>query len=133
MNGDGDRTGESGGQPYGLAGGGGQAQAGAAPSPLGMVVFDRAELSAILTLYGRMVARGEWRDYSLDFLPQRAVFSVHRRTSDAPLYRIVKEPRLARRQGAYSVIAQGGAILRRGPELPRVLAVLEPKLRLVGA
>ncbi|MFC3695431.1 DUF2794 domain-containing protein [Chenggangzhangella methanolivorans] len=98
------------------------------------VSFDRRELQDLLTLYGRMVAAGEWRDYAIDFLRDQAVFSVFRRTSEAPLYRIEKTPRLARRQGAYAVVAAGGLILKRGPDLARVLAVLEKKtLRLVTA
>ncbi|MQT13128.1 DUF2794 domain-containing protein [Segnochrobactrum spirostomi] len=91
------------------------------------IAFDRRELDAILRLYGRMVAAGEWRDYAIDFRREEAVFSVYRRTSEMPLYRIVKAPKLARKQGAYSVVAAGGMILKRGPDLGRVLAVLEPK------
>jgi hypothetical protein len=99
----------------------------AAPAPSGLpyVTFDRRELDAILNLYGRMVARGEWRDYAIDFLKDRAVFSVFRRTSEVPLYRIEKNPKLARKQGAYSVITPTGLILKRGTELRRVLAVLD--------
>ncbi|MEW6256407.1 MAG: DUF2794 domain-containing protein [Pseudomonadota bacterium] len=96
------------------------------------VTFDRRELDRILDLYGRMVAAGEWRDYALDFLKDRAVFSIFRRAMDVPLYRIEKDPRLARKQGAYSVVSQTGLILKRGHELPRVLAVLEKPLRPVG-
>jgi len=96
--------------------------------------FDRRELDAILRLYGRKVAEGEWRDYAIDFLRDQAVFSIFRRTSEMPLYRIVKDPRLARRQGAYSVMAPGGMILKRGPDLERVLTVFEKKrdLRVVA-
>ncbi len=97
------------------------------------VRFDRTELNAILRVYGRMVAAGEWRDYAIDHLPDEAVFSVFRRTSEMPLYRISKQPKLARRQGAYSVTAAGGLILKRGHDLRQVLRVLEPKLRLVEA
>jgi hypothetical protein len=95
------------------------------------VTFDRRELDRILRLYGRMVAAGEWRDYAIDFLKDRAVFSVFRRASEVPLYRIEKDPRLARRQGAYSVISATGLIMRRGPELDRVLRVLDKSLSLV--
>jgi hypothetical protein len=95
------------------------------------VTFDRIELNRILNLYGRMVADGEWRDYSIDFLRDRAVFSVFRRASEIPLYRIEKDPRLARKQGMYSVISGTGLILRRGHELERVLLVLAPKPALV--
>nr|WP_244530834.1 DUF2794 domain-containing protein [Pseudoxanthobacter soli] len=99
-----------------------------------MIAFDRRELDAILRIYGRMVAAGEWRDYAIDFRADEAVFSIFRRTSEMPLYRIVKNPKLARKQGAYSVMAPGGMILKRGQDLARVLSVLEPKrtLHLVG-
>lgn len=100
------------------------------PAPAA-VTFDRRELLEILKLYGRMVAQGEWRDYAIDHLRDRAVFSVFRRSSEAPLYRIEKNPKLTNRQGAYSVVAQGGMILKRGHDLSRVIAVLEPKPRLV--
>lgn len=97
------------------------------------VTFDRRELDLILRLYGRMVAAGEWRDYAIDHLPDRAVFSVFRRASEVPLFQIVKNPRLARRQGAFGVVAAGGMILKRGHELARVLNVFDKALKLVKA
>lgn len=98
------------------------------------VAFDRRELRVIFDLYGAKVAAGEWRDYALDFTPAKAVFSVFRRACEAPLYRIEKSPELARRQGAYAVIATTGLVLRRGHDLARVVAVLDrSRLKLVGA
>jgi hypothetical protein len=93
--------------------------------------FDRRELNDILNLYGRMVASGEWRDYAIDFTKEKAVFSVYRRSSEYPLYRIEKTPKNARKQGAYAVIATTGLVLRRGHDLKRVISVLEPKPRLI--
>lgn len=90
--------------------------------------FDRTELSQILNVYGRMVAVGEWRDYAIDMLKDKAVFSIFRRSSEFPLYRIEKAPRLARKQGAYSVITPTGQILKRGHELARVLRIFDKKL-----
>jgi uncharacterized protein DUF2794 len=95
------------------------------------VTFNRLELNRILNLYGRMVAAGEWRDYAIDFLKDRAVFSIFRRASEVPIYRIEKDPKLARKQGAYSVIAASGLVLRRGPDLERVLLVIDRKLSVV--
>jgi hypothetical protein len=96
------------------------------------VTFDRRELNRILGLYGRKVAAGEWRDYAIDFLKDRAVFSVFRRSSEVPIYRIEKDPRLARRQGPYSVISATGLIVRRGHELDRVLRALDRSLSVVA-
>jgi hypothetical protein len=98
-----------------------------------VTAFNRQELTEILAVYGRKVAAGEWRDYALDLGRERAVFSVFRRSSECPLYRIEKSPKLARKQGAYSIVAATGLILKRGNELRRVLAVLEKGVRLVEA
>lgn len=92
----------------------------AAPRPAG-VFFERRELERLLRLYGRMVAAGEWRDYGMDSLRDCAVFSVFRRSAEAPLYRIEKHPGLARKQGAWAVVGEGGHIMRRGHELEQVL------------
>ena len=85
------------------------------------VFFERRELLRLLSLYGRMVSAGEWRDYAIDGLRESAVFSVYRRTSEAPIYRIEKRPSLARRQGAWAVLGHGDVILRRGHDLEQVL------------
>jgi Protein of unknown function (DUF2794) len=95
------------------------------------VSFKRAELRIILDIYARKVAEGEWRDYAIDFTRDKAVFSVFRRTSEVPLYRIEKDPRLARRQGIYSVVAASGLVLKRGHDLARVLRVLDKPLSVV--
>ncbi|MHA6264800.1 DUF2794 domain-containing protein [Arenibacterium sp. CAU 1754] len=92
------------------------------------VAFDRRELQTILSLYGRMVAAGEWRDYGISCLRDMAVFSVFRRTAENPLYRIEKRPKLRSRQGMYSVVGMDGQILKRGGDLKNVLRVLERKL-----
>ncbi|WP_395647461.1 DUF2794 domain-containing protein [Terricaulis sp.] len=91
------------------------------------IFFERRELDQLLSFYGRMVAAGEWRDYAMDALPDRALFSVYRRASEAPLYQIQKKPADQARQGAWSVVTADGRVLRRGHDLTRVLAVLEPK------
>ena len=96
------------------------------PNPV--VAFHRTELSMILSLYGRMVAAGEWRDYGISSLKDVAVFSVFRRTAEQPLYRIEKRPKLRNRQGQYAVIGMEGQVLKRGNDLRQVLKVLERKL-----
>ncbi len=111
---------EPGSQPARQAYSGGQAVA--------QVRFDRAELNRVLTIYGRMVAAGEWRDYAIDFLSDVAVFSIFRRTSEVPLFAIEKRPKLRARQGQYAVIAAGGLVLKRGHDLAQVLRVFDKKL-----
>ncbi|MEL6750509.1 MAG: DUF2794 domain-containing protein [Pseudomonadota bacterium] len=95
------------------------------------VSFDRRELQALLRVYGFKVADGDWRDYAIDFRADRAVFSVYRRASEAALFRVEKDPKLARKQGAWSVINQQGRILKRGHDLEQVLKVFDRSLKVV--
>ena len=92
------------------------------------VVFDRKELNAILAVYGRFVAAGEWRDYAMSFLRDAAVFSIFRRAAEHPLYRIEKRPKLRNSQGIYAIIAMDGRILKRGHDLTQVLRAFDKKL-----
>lgn len=95
------------------------------------ITFHRRELDAILRIYGRMVGEGEWRDYAIDHLKDRAVFSVFKRSGEMPLFRIEKVPALSSKQGAFSVINVDGRILKRGHELPQVLKVFDKTLKLI--
>ncbi|AJE45244.1 DUF2794 domain-containing protein [Celeribacter indicus] len=92
------------------------------------VAFDRHELGAIMGLYGRMVAAGEWRDYGMSFLRDVAVFAVFRRTAEHPLYRIEKRPKLRGKQGMYAVIGMEGQVLKRGSDLRTVLRIFDRQL-----
>ena len=98
---------------------------GGPPRQKPYVGFDRRELNTILNLYGRKVAAGEWRDYAMDFLKDRALFSIYKRASERPLYVIEKNPKLRNRQGQYVVTIEDGRVLKRGHELDNVLRVLE--------
>lgn len=98
----------------------------------GKVAFDRTELRQILDLYGRKVAGGEWRDYAIEFTPHKAVFSIYRRAAEFPLYRIEKTPRLARQQGAYSVLAASGRVLKSSHDLAPILKALDKQFTLVS-
>lgn len=94
----------------------------------GQTGFERQELSRIMDLYGRMVSAGHWRDYSMDFSKDAAIFCAFRRAAERPEYRIEKRPALRNRQGMWALIGEAGAVLKRGQELAGVLAPVERKL-----
>jgi hypothetical protein len=97
------------------------------------IAFDRTELARILDLYGRMVAAGHWRDYSLEWGRDAAIFSAFRRAAERPEIRVEKRPALRLKQGQWALIGEGGAVLKRGHDLPPVLAPIERRLlKLVG-
>lgn len=97
-----------------------------------VIAFDRRELMQILSVYGRKVGQGEWRDYAMDFLKDRALFSIYARVSERPLFVVEKNPKLRNRQGQYMITNQQGRILKRGHDLAQVLRVLDPDLMVVG-
>ena len=98
------------------------------PSDFQIVSFHRRELTLILNIYGRMLGSGIARDYAIDHMKDRAVFSIFRRTSENPLYRIEKMPKNANRQGAWTVTSMAGGTLKRGRDLAQVLKVFDSKL-----
>ncbi len=104
------------------------ARTGSSGGQVAQVRFDRAELDRILTIYGRMVAAGEWRDYAIDFRSDVAAFSIFRRASEVALFTIEKRPKLRAKQGQYAVIEASGHILKRGHDLAQVLRVFDKKL-----
>jgi len=93
-----------------------------------IAAFDRQELQRILDLYGRMVAAGHWRDYGLTFDPDVAIFAAFRRAAERPEVRIEKRPQLRLKQGAFALVSEHGAVLKRGHDLGLVLAPLERRL-----
>lgn len=95
---------------------------------VGQIGFDRIELNRILDLYGRMVAAGHWKDYAIDLGHEAAVFAAFRRSAERPEYRIEKRPALRNRQGMWALVAEHGAVLRRGHELGPILAPIERRL-----
>ncbi|NVJ70621.1 MAG: DUF2794 domain-containing protein [Alphaproteobacteria bacterium] len=101
---------------------------GAKPRANAVVYFMRPELNQILNVYGKMVAAGEWRDYAIDHLMDNAVFSIFRRASEMPLYRIIKEPALASQQGAWRIMGMDGQILKRGHKLDQLLRYFDRQL-----
>ena len=105
---------------------------GKTDSSYAKTTFSRLELNAILSVYGRQVGAGEWRDYGIYHGTDCAIFSIFRRSSEMPLYTVEKRPALAKKQGIYSVVAAGGMILRRGHELKQVLKVIDRKPKLTA-
>ena len=93
-----------------------------------VTAFDRPELLRILDLYGRMVAAGHWRDYAMQFDRDVACFAAFRRATERPEVRIEKRPELRSKQGAFALVSEHGAVLKRGHDLNGVLAPLERRL-----
>ena len=92
------------------------------------VSFNRSELQHILQIYGKMVSSGEWRDYSISSSVSQAIFCIFKRSSEQPLYMIIKTPKLSKKKRLYSIIAMDGLIINHGEVLKSVLSVFQKNL-----
>ena len=54
------------------------------------IFFNKTELQLILNLYAEMVSNGEWKDYGLTIAKREVSFNVYYKTSEFPVYRIIK-------------------------------------------
>ena len=95
------------------------------PSALTQTFFNKTELNQILSIYGKKVSEGKWKDYAIDTLKDQAVFSVYRKTNEIPQFTIIKIPKLRHSNGVYQIKGQDGRILKRGSELSNLLKILE--------
>jgi len=90
------------------------------------VSFRRFELGRILDIYSTRVAAGEWRDYAIDQIEGRAVFSIFRHSMDRPLFTITK------RSERDWEITNGPRSLTHTDSLDKALEVfIRPDLRVV--
>ena len=55
------------------------------------VFFSKTELQIILQTYSKQVSSGVCRDYSIDHIKQKVIFSFFRSTFDKPLFQIEKK------------------------------------------
>ena len=85
--------------------------------------FNKKELAIILKLYGKMVARGEWRDYGISMDKEVSVFSIYRHSAEYPIYRVKKTLKKSNNKNIFSVITMDGTILNSSSDL---LSVLKP-------
>ena len=52
--------------------------------------FSKDELNLILSLYGKGVSSGKWKDYAIDSSNDATIFSIYRHASEMPLFKIIK-------------------------------------------
>ncbi len=91
------------------------------------IMWTRQELTLLFNIYGRFVARGEWRDYGISATHDRAVFAIFRKSHEAPLYRIEKMPHLQKKQELYHLTHISGRIIRRGQDLAQLLKFFDKR------
>ena len=63
--------------------------------------FSKEELNLILSVYGKGISSGKWKDYAIDHTKDNAVFSIYRNTFEKAFLSIKKNSSKIKRQKKY--------------------------------
>ena len=94
--------------------------------------FSKEELNLILSLYGKGVSSGQWKDYAIDSSRDETIFSIYRHASEMPIFKITKNHMCKRVDERWTVKSTSGEILKRNKNLNHLLRYFkQKKLKLV--
>ena len=57
---------------------------------MSIVRFKKNEINQIMEIYTKKISTGEWKDYSISFQKNYAIFSIHKSFKLEPYYQIEK-------------------------------------------
>ena len=91
--------------------------------------FSKYELNLILSCYSFGVVKGKWKDYSISFKNNYAIFSIHKSYKFGPTFEIKKN---FSRENFYTLTSQNNVVLASSSNLENVINYLKkPDLRLI--
>ena len=68
-----------------------------------ITTFNKNELNLILSIYGRNVAQGIWKDYAIDHAKDFAIFSIYRNTFEKVFLSIKKNSSKFKKQRKFAL------------------------------
>ena len=89
--------------------------------------FSKDELNLILSLYGKGVSSGKWKDYAIDSSNDATIFSIYRHASEMPLFKIIKSHNNKRVDERWLIKSTSGQILKRNKNLTHLLNFFKQK------
>ena len=91
--------------------------------------FNKVELNMILSIYGKNVSNGIWRDYAIDHNENTAVFSIYRSTFEKAFLQIVKSKKSLKKQKKYLLLNASNKKLKDSNELIGIIDFLDFSLK----
>ena len=83
--------------------------------------FIKKELQCILNLYAKMVSNGSWKDYGLSLESKVVSFDVYQRSSEKPVFRIIKNFKPPHFNEKFMVIDKNGNTIKKSENLNRLI------------
>jgi len=81
------------------------------------IFFVKKELQTILNLYGKMVSNGTWKDYGVSTGPREISFDIYQRSSEKPIYKILKNLKPKNYNEKFCIKDRHGNILKKSSDL----------------
>ena len=94
------------------------------PSVLTQTFFNKTELNQILSIYGKKVSEGKWKDYAIDHLESSAIFSFFRNTFESASLKIIKHKRISKSKLKYHLVSSSGSDIKCSNELDLIINYL---------
>tara|TARA_B100000886_G_C20398618_1_gene481573 strand:+ start:624 stop:929 length:306 start_codon:yes stop_codon:yes gene_type:complete len=92
-----------------------------------LVRFKKAEINEIMDLYSKKISIGEWKDYSISFKDDQAIFSIHKSHKLGPIFQIKKN-----KNKNFFVLNKQNNTIKTSGSLKNLLQYLKkPSLKLV--
>ena len=91
--------------------------------------FNKIELNMILSIYGKNVSNGIWRDYAIDHNENIAVFSIYRSTFEKAFLQIIKNKKSLKKQKKYLLLNAHYKKLKDSNELVSIINFLDFSLK----
>ena len=95
---------------------------------MNIVRFKKKEINLIMEVYSRKISTGEWKDYSISFQKNYAIFSIHKSFKYIPYYQIKKN--LLKRK-AYTLLHNNSIVLHSNTLNVIINHLKKPSLKLV--
>ena len=95
---------------------------------MSIVRFKKEEINMIMEVYSKKISTGEWKDYSISFQKNYAIFSIHKSFKFVPYYQIKKN---LLKNKAFTLLQNNSIILYSNTLNVIVNHLKKPSLKLV--
>ena len=94
-----------------------------------LIRFEKFEINKIMEIYSEKISSGEWKDYSICFRSNYALFCIHKSSFTEPTFEIIKN----RNNNPIFSLWSNSKLIRKSGSLSKILIYFQkPKLTLIN-
>ena len=94
-----------------------------------LIRFDKLEINKIMEIYSRKISSGEWKDYSICFRSNYALFCIHKSAFNEPTFEIMKN----KNKNPMFSLWSNSKLIKKSESLSKILIYFKkPNLTLIN-